>query len=118
MTAPNPPDPATIKSWAEAASATLTAIKAAIGLLPSGEKRAEAERLLAEAEKEHKQAEAALALKLGFELCAYCWPPEIVLFSPEKRHLECRNCHRAPPRIEREEKLAELYRSKELKHYR
>jgi hypothetical protein len=109
-------DPTTIKSWAEAASATFSALKSAIGLLPSGKKREEAERLLADAEKEHKQAEAAFALKLGLELCEYCWPPEIVLVSPETRRLECRHCHRPPPRVEREERLAQLWRSKQLNY--
>jgi hypothetical protein len=105
-------DPNDIKSWAEAASATFTAVKSAIGLLPSGKKREEAERLLADAEREQKKAEAALAQKLGFELCEYCWPPEIVLISPESQRSECRHCHRPPARIEREKKRIELWRSK------
>ena len=112
-------DTATIKSWAEAASAVFAALKSAISLLPSGKKREEAERLLAEAEKEQKQAEAALALKLGFRLCEYCWPPEIVLTSPETRRLECRHCHRPPLRGEREERTAKIWRdSGNLDHSR
>ena len=99
-------DIATIKSWAEAVAATLAALKSAKSLLPSGKERKEVERLLVEAEKQHKLAEAALALKLGFKLCEYCWPPEIVLTSPETRRLECRHCHRPPLRVEREERAA------------
>ena len=110
------PDPATIKSWAAAASATFKVIKEAIGLLPSGKNRDEAERLLVEAERQQKQAEAALAMKLGFDLCEYCWPPEIVLASPETRRAECRNCHRTPSKVEREERIKEIWRGKQLKY--
>lgn len=109
-------DPVTIKSWAEAASAVMNAIRTIIASLPSGKKREEAERLLAEAEREHKNAEAASAVKLGFELCEYCWPAEIILLSPETKRLQCRHCRRAPLRIEQEERLAEIDRRKQLNY--
>ena len=109
-------DPNIIKSWAEAAGATFTAIKSAIGLLPSGKKRDEAERFLADAEREHKKAEAGLAQKLGFELCEYCWPPEIVLALPETGKLGCRNCRRRPARFEREKQLLKHWRKNDLNY--
>jgi hypothetical protein len=74
-------DPTSIKSWAEATTATITAFRSIIALLPSGKKREEAERLLAEAEREQKKAEALLAQRLGFQVCPDCWPPEIMVFS-------------------------------------
>lgn len=89
-------DPITIKSWAEAASATFAAIRSAIGLLPSGKKREEAERLLVKAEGEQKKAEALLAQRLGFQLCPDCWPPEIMLFSKKDGFLHCRYCGQTP----------------------
>jgi hypothetical protein len=108
-------DPATLKFFAEAASAMMKAVKDAIAFLPSGKKKEDAERLFAEAERQHKQADAALALKLGYELCEFCWPPEIVLVAPETRRLECRHCHRPPRRVEREERVDQIWRSKQLK---
>jgi hypothetical protein len=105
---------ALIKSWAEAGSAALSFVTDAVALLPSGKNREEAQRLLVEAEREHKQAQAGLARKLGFELCEYCWPPEIVLVSPATRRLECRHCHRPPLRVEREERDNQIWRSKQL----
>lgn len=105
-----------IKSWGEAASGAVHAIKAIIGLLPSGKKREKAERLLAEAEEYQKHAEAALARQLGFEICEYCWPPEIVLLAPEAHRLECRKCHRPPLRVEQDEAFYHLLSSQRLNH--
>lgn len=116
MPTPNLPNLDTIKSWAETASAAMAAVKTAVSFLPSGKKREEAERLLAEAEKAHEQIEAALAQKLGFELCQYCWPPQIVLMSPEKKRLECRHCHRPPLRIEHEENFWQVAQKNQLNH--
>jgi hypothetical protein len=89
-------DPATIKSWAAATSATFAAIRSVISSLPSGKKREEAERLLAEAEREQKKAEALLAQRLGFQICQDCWPPEIMVFSKKDGFLHCRNCGQTP----------------------
>ena len=89
-------DPTTIKSWAEAATATCTFLRSVISLLPSGKKREEAERLVAEAEQEQKKAEAMLAQRLGFQICQHCWPPEIMVSSKEDGFLRCRNCGRKP----------------------
>jgi hypothetical protein len=89
-------NPNTIKSWAEAATATITALRSVISSLPSGKKRAEAERLLAEAEREQKKAEALLAQRLGFQICQHCWPPEIMVSSKDDGFLRCRHCGQTP----------------------
>lgn len=89
-------DPNTIKSWAEAATATIGTLRSIIGALPFGKKREEAERLLAEAEREQKKAESLLAQRLGFQICQDCWPPEIMIFSKEDGFLHCRNCGQTP----------------------
>jgi hypothetical protein len=89
-------DPNTIKCWAEAATATIGALRSIIGALPSGKKREEAERLLAEAEREQKKAEAALAQRLGFQICQFCWPPEIMVFSKDDGYLHCQHCGQMP----------------------
>ncbi|MDR3409505.1 MAG: hypothetical protein P4L87_00920 [Formivibrio sp.] len=89
-------DPVTIKSWAEATSATFTALRSIISSLPSGRKREEAERLLADAEREQKKAEALIAQRLGFQVCPDCWPPEIMVFSKADGLLHCRQCGQMP----------------------
>jgi hypothetical protein len=89
-------DPDAIKGWAEALTGSINAIRLVTGLLPSGKKREEAERLLAEAEREQKKAEALLAQALGFQICQDCWPPEIMLFSKEDGFLHCRRCGQTP----------------------
>lgn len=89
-------DPNTVKSWSEAVAATVGALRSIIITLPSGKKRKEAERLLAEAEREQKKAEAVLAQRLGFQLCQHCWPPEIMLTSKDDGNLRCRHCGQTP----------------------
>ena len=89
-------DPANIKSWAEATSSVFTTIRSIIGSLPSGKKREEAERLLADAEREQKKAEAILAQRLGLQICQHCWPPEIMVSSKGDGFLRCRNCGQTP----------------------
>jgi hypothetical protein len=89
-------DPNTIKSWAEAATATIGALRSIISILPSGKRREEAERLLAEAEREQKKAEAVLAQRLGFQICQFCWPPEIMVNSKDDGFLRCQHCGRKP----------------------
>jgi hypothetical protein len=89
-------DPTSIKSWAEAASATLTAIRSILKTLPSGKKREDAEKLLTEAEREQKKVEALLAQRLGFQICQDCWPPEIMVYSKKDGFLHCRHCGQTP----------------------
>ena len=84
-------DPSTLKPWIESAGAALTALKSLKDLLPHGPKRAEAERLLREAEDAMKRADAKLADDLGFTLCTRCWPPEIMLMGKDDL-LRCRVC--------------------------
>jgi hypothetical protein len=54
---------------------SLDLLKAGVGLLPSA-KRAEVEQKIAAAEDALKRADAALAQKLGFELCRCTYPPQ------------------------------------------
>ena len=87
-----------IKEWAEAALASFTALRAAIGLLPSGPSKDEALRLLERAESEFKRAEAGAAQDLGFSICKRCWPPEIMLIRDDEQ-LRCRRCERTHPPV-------------------
>ncbi|MSU47034.1 MAG: hypothetical protein EXS42_07925 [Lacunisphaera sp.] len=68
-------NPDEIKAWALGGHRST---KEAISLLTSGTKKEEAERAVARAEQEMKEAEASAAKKLGFEICPRCWPPEIM----------------------------------------
>lgn len=88
-------DANTVKSWVEAATAAIGALKSIIQSLPSGKNREDAERLMAEVEREQKKAEASLAQRLGFELCERCWPPEIILVSSDGT-FRCRRCGQPP----------------------
>ena len=89
--------PEDIKNWAVASSAVIAALRAAIGLLPSGPSKDEAARLLERAESEFKQAEAGAAQKLGFSICYRCWPPEIMTLGDDNR-ARCRRCGEGHPK--------------------
>ena len=89
-------NPEQIKAWALAGSAAIAALKEVIPLLPSGAKKEEAERAIARAEQEMKEAEASAAKKLGFEICPRCWPPEIMTFGDDDLY-RCRACGKPIP---------------------
>lgn len=89
-------NPDEIKAWALAGSAAIVALKEAISLLPSGTKKEEAERAVARAEQEMKEAEAVVAKKLGFEICTRCWPPEIMTIADDDLY-RCRACGKPFP---------------------
>jgi hypothetical protein len=70
---------------------TLDLLRAAGGLLPKSEKRAEAEQKIAAAEDALKRADAALAQKLGFQLCRCTYPPQIMLWHEREKVMKCPN---------------------------
>jgi hypothetical protein len=72
-------DPQQIKDWTQAGAAVITALKGIIGMIPSGPKRDDAQRLLEQAEFNFKKAQAEAAHDLGFEICRRCWRPEIIV---------------------------------------
>jgi hypothetical protein len=69
----------------------LDSLKIAVGLLPKSAKRVEVEQKIAAAEDALKQADAALAQKLGFELCRCTYPPQIMLWSEREKVTKCPN---------------------------
>ena len=85
-----------IKPWIESANSVLTTFKALKDLLPAGQKRDDAERLLKNAERDLKLTEGRIARDLGFQLCPRCWPPEIMLVAADDL-LRCRRCGSEPP---------------------
>jgi hypothetical protein len=70
---------------------TLDLLRAAGGLLPQSAKRAEVEQKIAAAEDALKRADAALAQKLGFQLCQCTYPPQIMLWREREKVTKCPN---------------------------
>lgn len=66
--------------------------KDAKDLLPSGEKKASAEKSLEEAEKASRLAEVQLAKAMGYELCQCTFPPQIMLRVGDD--IQCPSCKR------------------------
>jgi len=84
-------NPEELKDWSLAGAAFLGLAKEAITLIPTEEKRNAAEKALAKAESEFKQAEASRANELGFSICLRCWPPEIMKMNDDDVFV-CVNC--------------------------
>jgi hypothetical protein len=72
----------------------LDLMRGAWSLLPKGEKRDEAEHKLRAAEEALKRSDAALAQKLGYQLCQCTFPPQIMLWKEAQKHTACSNCGR------------------------
>ena len=85
-----------IKEWAEVVATTFGVLKTAKDLLPDSPERAAATQLIAQTEESFKSVQAELAKSLGFPLCTRCWPPEIMLVSPDNV-LRCRHCNLPNP---------------------
>jgi len=69
----------------------LDLLKAAGSLLPKSAKRAEMEQKITAAEDALKRADAALAQKLGFQLCQCTYPPQIMLWHEREQVTKCPN---------------------------
>jgi len=69
-------------------------LKDAKDLLPAGEKREAAQRLLVEAEERIPVAEAQLAKALGYQLCRCDYPPAIMLETGQPPRPRCPKCGR------------------------
>lgn len=65
--------------------------------LLSGSKKADAERMLKDAENKFQLAEAKLAQELGYQICRCNWPPEIMRSIGAGKYgenFECPSCKR------------------------
>jgi hypothetical protein len=91
-------NPEDIKSWSQATAAALAALKAAKDLLPTGKKKADAEKAIEAAERDLEIAAASAASELGFELCRRHWPPGIMVMNDDDI-LVCRECGKADPGV-------------------
>ena len=80
-----------LKEGLGAVGVAIATLKNLKDLLPSGQKRDEADKLLHDAESKMKEAEAKLAKELGFPICERCWPPEVMTRNAEDEFV-CRKC--------------------------
>jgi hypothetical protein len=81
----------------------LNLARSAWALLPKSANRDEAERKLLAAEHALKRTDAALAQKLGYELCQCTFPPQIMLWREKEGAHICQNvdCGRTIKNLER-----------------
>ena len=83
-----------IAEYIRASKDGLDFLRAALSLLPKGEERDEAERQLLAAERALKRSDAALAQKLGYQLCQCTFPPQIMLWREQEKITRCEGCRR------------------------
>ena len=67
-------------------------LRAALTMLPKGQKKDEAEHKLRTAEEALRRSDAALALKLGYQLCQCTFPPQIMLWDESTKTKKCERC--------------------------
>ena len=84
-------DFADIQGWLGAAKDTMSLLRSAASLLPTGEKRAEIEGKISAAEEALKRSDAKLARELGFKLCDCTFPPQIMLWKEAEKSRICPN---------------------------
>ena len=96
-----------VQGWLGAAKDTVSLLKSAATMLPKGEKKAEIEGKIGDAEKVLSESDARLAKDLGFPLCQCTFPPQIMLWKEaESAHvcprLECGHMKRRGLKISQE----------------
>src|ERR1700743_791379 len=80
-----------VTDYLHAGKEAIDLFKAAYVLLPTGEKRDEIERKVSLASEEMKRSDAALAQKLGYNLCQCQFPPSIMLWREKQSSYVCQN---------------------------
>lgn len=84
-------DAQAVGEWIRNAKAALDIFKGARGLVPQGPKRDELELTLKSAEEALTRSDAALAKKLGYQLCQCEFPPNIMLWREGEGAFICPN---------------------------
>lgn len=80
-----------VSEYLQAGKATIDLLKAASILLPKGEKRDEIEKTVNLAVETMKRSDAALAQKLGYNLCQCQFPPSMMLWREKQSGYVCQN---------------------------
>jgi hypothetical protein len=80
-----------VTDYLHAGKEAIDLFKAAYPLLPKGEKREEIARTINLASEAMKRSDAALAQKLGYNLCQCQFPPSIMLWREKQSAFVCRN---------------------------
>jgi hypothetical protein len=89
------------------AKIVLDILKGAAAMIPRGNKSAEVEAKLQQAEASLNASEAELAKALGYKLCKCTYPPQIMLWKEQERANFCDRCgHRYPPAHKPPQRLA------------
>ena len=78
-----------VQGWLGAAKDAVSLLRAATTLLPKGEKKAEIEGKIGDAEKVLSESDARLARDLGFPLCQCTFPPQIMLWKEDEDFHAC-----------------------------
>jgi hypothetical protein len=80
-----------LSDYVRASKDVMDLLKVAVGFLPKGAQRAEAEQKIAAAQEMLARSDAKLAKELGFHLCRCTYPPQPMLWrEAEKAHV-CQN---------------------------
>ncbi|NPD68714.1 hypothetical protein HN018_13115 [Lichenicola cladoniae] len=89
-----------IPAWLSTGRDAVALLKAAGGLLPKGEKKAEIEGKIEDAEVALRKSNALLAKDLGFPLCQCTFPSSIMLWKEAQKAHVCPNleCGHIKPR--------------------
>jgi hypothetical protein len=80
-----------VSDYLHAGKEAIDLFKTAYTLLPKGEKRDEIERKVNLASEAMKRSDAALAQKLGYNLCQCEFPPSIMLWREKQSAYVCQN---------------------------
>ena len=88
-------------------------MKTAVGFLPKGENRDEAERQIQAAEEALRRADVRLAKDLDYKLCQCTFPPQIMLSTGrhpvhDEEIFECPRCKKQEPSEHRFQQLDRL----------
>jgi hypothetical protein len=73
----------------------MSALKAALGLLPKGAHKEEPAKKIEEAEEALKRSDAKLAKELEYKLCKCTFPPQIMLWQEPRQAHVCPGCAKA-----------------------
>jgi hypothetical protein len=80
-----------ISEYIRASKDALDLVKAAVGFLPKGREKEEAESKIKDAEEALRRSDVQLAKKLGMHLCQCTFPPQIMLWKEQERWFACPN---------------------------
>ena len=85
-----------VKDWITTTTAAVVALRTVKDMLPAGPNRDHAERLIEEAEKKIRNADASAAKAFGYALCFLHYPPGIMIRQADHSS-QCQTCGNHEP---------------------